>query len=106
MKTEQILPITEILEDRFNELSLIVTKHMNAWTDNRNADQRKDEIFNMIPQVRTFELELISKAKQEERERIVGILGTMKNESYSWTDFTWKISVEDTLQEAIDRITS
>ena len=93
MTTEQSFPITEILEEQIKIYDTPWNRYVLA-------------IKQILPQVKALEEESITRAKEEEIERIVGILGTMKNESYSWIDFTWKMSVEDTLQEAITRITN
>lgn len=90
------LPITEMLEEE--------KKIWDKW-DTTNCDEYQKGIYvwifdlynDIIPKVRELELSLIEKAKEEERERIVGILEKMAWE-YCEDNELYKI------KEAITRI--
>lgn len=105
-----MLPITAILEER-------------AKTYNQKNDNEKwwdyevfivQEIEEMLPQVRTLEEAQQKKAKEEEKERIVGILKSIHNDSeilaskyecsQEW--FEYWIQETSTLEKVISLITS
>lgn len=111
------LPITAMLEEIKNNLLWAYTYPV------------KEMMFidKVIPQVRTLEeaqqwkltyleettyaiekewYESLNKAKEEERERIVGILEEIKNDDKKERDMTYQIIRRQALQEAIERISN
>lgn len=118
MTTE--LPITAMLENEIQKWEDIFycTRVWDAWnygTMTRNDFETfsETECFDEIMEkVRTLEESSQKKAKEEERERIVGILEEMKGDKISllkWLDnlsisSMWAIQRIEALQEAITRI--
>jgi len=76
------LPITAMLEERIKHL------RKTTYLPWQELSAKIAELNKLIPQVKLLEAELVNsvqkKAKEEERERIVGILDDMQYEGKGW----------------------
>lgn len=108
------LPITALLEERRKDLRLLFPIPHRLYECPECRDMIIDLSDNLIPQVKSLEEAQQKKAKEEEREKIVGILEEMKGDKISllkWIDnlsisSMWAIQRIEALQEAITRITN
>ena len=75
--TTEELPITKMLEERKKLLEFTSRQTACEGLDFR---QSISEIEQALPQVRQMEQEQLSKARKEERDRIVGILNNFSDE--------------------------
>ena len=105
----EALPITKLLEEENSWLKITL-----EWLKARNREgqipyfiSQINLLDEFIPQVRQLETESIARAKEEERQRIVGTLMEMidRTESRDNTHF-WSDSQRVILNIAIDRISN